>query len=117
MKRMNLTRHSALPEQECMERCEEEANGIKAILTFDELPTREEILARSSELAQFALDSGVQEAMIGGAPWLMGPLENALRRVGITPVYAFSLRESVEIEEEDGSVRKQTIFRHVGFVK
>jgi hypothetical protein len=54
--------------------------------------------------------------MIGGAPYLMAPLEVALRAHGITPLYAFSVRESVEQTQPDGSVRKIAVFRHGGFV-
>jgi hypothetical protein len=31
-------------------------------------------------------------------------------------VYAFSRRESTEAVQEDGSVRKVAVFRHLGFV-
>ena len=54
--------------------------------------------------------------MIGGAPFLMGPLEAALLKDNRVPVYAFSVRESVEAPQADGSVRKANVFRHGGFV-
>ena len=54
--------------------------------------------------------------MIGGAPFLMSPLESALLNNGIEPVYAFSTRESVEKKLPDGSVQKTNIFKHKGFV-
>ena len=46
----------------------------------------------------------------------MAALEAALREKGLTPVYAFSLRESVEETLEDGTVRKVNRFKHLGFV-
>jgi hypothetical protein len=55
--------------------------------------------------------------MIGGAPYLMGALEKALRECGFTPVYAFSKRESIDQPQPDGSVRKVAVFRHLGFVE
>jgi hypothetical protein len=55
-------------------------------------------------------------AMIGGAPFFTRALEDALNAAGITPVYAFSSRESVEEVLSDGSVRKVTVFKHRGFV-
>lgn len=58
-----------------------------------------------------------ERAMIGGALWLMAPLELALRAVGIEPLYAFSERTSAEQIQIDGSVRKVAVFRHVGFVR
>jgi hypothetical protein len=54
--------------------------------------------------------------MIGGAPFLMGPLETALRARGFSPVYAFSVRESVERTTATGAVEKTATFRHAGFV-
>jgi hypothetical protein len=54
-------------------------------------------------------------AMIGGAPWMMAALESALLDAYITPLYAFSVRESVEIAQPDGSVVKTAVFKHVGF--
>ena len=54
--------------------------------------------------------------MIGGALWLMAPLADALRRQGIEPVFAFSVREAGEQIQADGSTRKVAIFRHSGWV-
>lgn len=61
-------------------------------------------------------EEGAESAMIGGAPFLMAPLEGALRTRGVIPLYAFSVRESVEEALPDGSVRKTQVFRHAGFV-
>lgn len=58
----------------------------------------------------------IRRAMIGGAPYLMAPLEIALRDVGIRPLYAFSVRASVEKTRPDGSVEKINVFKHGGFV-
>ena len=55
-------------------------------------------------------------AMIGGALWLMAPLAAALREQGIEAVFAFSVRETEEQKQADGSVRKVAVFRHAGFV-
>lgn len=46
----------------------------------------------------------------------MSTLEKALQYTGITPVYAFSKRESKEEKLPDGSVKKINVFKHVGFV-
>lgn len=55
--------------------------------------------------------------MIGGAPYLMAPLEEALLKRGLRPVYAFSKREIVETPLPDGGVEKKMIFRHLGFIE
>lgn len=61
--------------------------------------------------------AGDISAMIGGAPYLMAPLERALRRVGVRPVYALSERASEEQVQPDGGTKKVAVFRHAGFVE
>ena len=34
-----------------------------------------------------------------------------------TDLYAFSVRESVEVHNPDGSVSKNNVFRHLGFIE
>ena len=90
---------------------------IKALLTFDTIPTVADINRRATKLAEYALESGCKRAMIGGAPYLMSALETALKAQGIAPVYAFSQRESVETVTADGIVTKTNMFKHIGFVE
>lgn len=115
---LNLTQHPSTSAQKAAgvvePRCKK---AVQQLLTFEELPTREEIQARASTLAELACHEAVDAAMIGGAPYLMSALECALYFRGITPLFAFSKRESVEEEQSDGSVRKTLVFRHVGFIK
>jgi hypothetical protein len=115
---VNLTQHEATNDQ-----CEAGVVAapynahVRALLTFDVIPTAEDIKSRAERLAEYAYNSGCKQAMIGGAPYLMSALERALKAQGITPVYAFSQRESVEVVKEDGTVVKTNMFKHVGFVK
>ena len=118
---INLTQHPGTPEQGVTDLTGEELASLKAALTFDFLPTAQEISERAEYIANLAHSrgpggDGPTAAMIGGAPYLMAPLERALRALGIEPLYAFSVRESVEQVQADGSVRKDTLFRHAGFV-
>ncbi len=137
---INLTQHPATPEQVAASVFDLPPNlrgDLSALLTFDAIPSVEEIKARAHDIAIMAAmlasgadrheesdgavaenDSGAfaLQAMIGGAPYLMAPMEAALRDNGIEPVYAFSVRESVEQAQPDGTVRKINIFRHAGFV-
>ena len=53
--------------------------------------------------------------MIGGAPYLIASLHDALVGRDIQPLYAFSKRVSVE-KKEGGEVIKTSVFKHVGFV-
>ena len=112
----NLTQHPATPEQQAAG-VVPIARPVSELLTFDTLPTREEMQERAEQLAEIVQQHGLRHGMIGGAPFFMAPLERALRSKGITPLYAFSRRESVETTEPDGSVRKTQVFRHLGFVE
>jgi len=119
---LNLTQHPATPEQVAagvVDLPADERVTLIDRLTVDALPTGSEIEARCADiatLAALASDQHPVQAMIGGAPWMMARLETALCDQGIEPVYAFSVRESIEQTNADGSVRKINVFRHTGFV-
>jgi hypothetical protein len=132
----NLTQHPATPEQVAQgvidppQKIKEE---LRQLLTFEELPTPKEVEDRAHRIVvqlknwldEIPFDPQTGEpsiyipykAMIGGAPFLMAPLEKALRESDFTPVYAFSLRVSEEKVNPDGSVVKTQVFKHLGFVE
>lgn len=115
---INLTQHQATPEQSAAGVVPASfAERLPSLLTFVGIPTPVEIRQRAEVIASLAADTGAKCAMIGGAPFFMGPLEVALHAVGIRAVFAFSDRVSVEEVQADGSVRKTAVFRHVGFAK
>lgn len=115
---LNLTQHAATAEQTEAGVVEPENKAaVQSALTFDAIPTASEMVERAAFLSRVAIDSGCKKAMIGGAPFFMAPLERALIAVGITPVYAFSVRDSKEEPDGNGGVRKVNVFRHVGFVE
>ena len=141
LKIVNLTQHTTTEEQieAGVITPRKNATAIRKALTFDKIPVKAEILERAILLAGYAEDELIQPpeyidvtddpdifgdyelppksaAMIGGAPYLMAPLEEALRNRGIQPIYAFSFRESNEQIQPDGSVKKTIEFRHIGFV-
>lgn len=131
MKILNLTQHTATPDQIAagvVEPTPEAKKRIIELLTFETLPTPFQVRGRAYEIASVAAwefvvpptetTQGVRytHAMIGDAPYLMYSLEFALRARDITPLYAFSVRESVDQVQPDGSVRKVAVFRHAGFV-
>jgi len=114
---LNLTQHQATPEQiEAGVVEPHHKSEVVSALTFESLPTLSEVKHRALKLGMIATASGCSEAMIGGAPYLMRPLEEELLGRNITPLYAFSIRESVEEIQADGSVRKVQVFRHAGWV-
>lgn len=127
MRILNLTQHRATPEQReagVFDVDEDARTDLIKLLTFDVIPSRLEVIDRARSLGEFVrsirfpadANQYTRSVMIGGAPFLMAPLEAELRRSGFEPLYAFSVRESVETTDADGAVRKTTVFRHAGFV-
>ena len=115
---INLTQHTATADQVAegvVELPEEFAKAVRELLTFNELPTREVLVVRANLIAEVAEFLGHKQAMIGGAPYLMPLLEEALKLRGVQPMYAFSTRKSIE-ETIGGEVIKRTVFAHLGFV-
>lgn len=115
---INLTQHQAIAAQAAEGVFEPKNKAtVQQLLTFETLPEKEEIRARAEALAEIAEAEGATYAMVGGAPYLMGALECALEQRGIQPLYAFSVRESIEEVLPTGEVIKKNVFRHLGFVE
>lgn len=125
---INLTQHEATADQKAEGVVDLPADQRKALteaLTFEELPSPEEITQRSNCIAALATMNGLggdadedpwpTAAMVGGAPWLMPALCRALENTGIQPLFAFSTREAVEVEQ-NGQVVKTSRFIHRGFI-
>ena len=120
---LNLTQHPASSTQIAIgvvDLAGEYLASLKDALLFDDLPDEQEIRFRAQHIAGLACmnedDQFPGQAMIGGAFWLMAPLAEALRDIGIEPLFAFSVRETEEQKQPDGSVRKVSVFRHAGFI-
>jgi len=116
---LNLTQHPATPEQVSAGVFEpQDKSEVQRLLTFDDLPSSEEVWDRARKLAQIARREGATSAMIGGAPYLMAPLEEELVQGGssVAPLYAFSVRKSVE-KVVDGQTVKASVFVHIGFYR
>ena len=115
---INLTQHDSTPEQKAQGVVEpSDKQSIRGLLTFDTIPSKEEMADRASKIAAVAVNEKYAAAMIGGAPYFMSALETALKANGVKPLYAFSVRDSVDVAQADGSVRKMMVFRHLGFVE
>ena len=115
----NLTLHRATEEQIAdgvVNLSEEKREELKRLLTYSEPPSQGLLEWDAYEIAELILGR-YNKAMIGGAPYLMRPLEEELERMGIEVFYSFSKRETEEIPQEDGTVKKVSVFRHTGFVK
>ena len=120
---VNLTQHASSAEQieaGVIDMVGKDLESLKALLTFEELPSAAEIDRRAREITRLAKDAlfgqPERKAMIGGALWLMAPLTFYLKAAGINPVFAFSKRESVE-RVVDGKTVKTNVFKHIGFVE
>ena len=119
---LNLTQHAATPDQieaGVVDLSQEERKELSHLLTFNFLPTRQEVKARAKMIAEFGVEKapdGATAAMIGGAPFLMVDLHHQLVYTKLNPCYAFSKRITVEEPQSDGSVKKSVVFKHEGFV-
>lgn len=121
MKSLNLTQHQATQDQLDAGVVQPDNNQeIQALLNFETLPTLAEIKERAEKLAEIAGElcsvNDCDQVMIGGAPFLMAQLEYEIKLLGFVPVYAFSVRESVESVNSDGTVTKVNKFKHSGFI-
>lgn len=113
---LNLTQHYATPAQRKVGVEEPVFRAqVQNLITFKEIPTEMGMKSRAQKLAHMAKQDGYSAAMIGGAPFFMGILEQELKKAGIKPVYAFSQRESSDKELSDGSIQKVSVFKHIGF--
>lgn len=93
--------------------------GCKALLDFKSLPSQETIKERASALVELVVAVAPKGAsvMVGGAPYLMPGLCQALKQEGFIPLFSFTERRSVETNLPDGSISKTAIFEHVGWVE
>ena len=127
---INLTQHPATQEQKdagVRDIAPELQAKLRQLLTFDTLPTVQELRGRAYQLFQLFEEETLNDnweaakqswpsVMIGGAPYLMSHVEECFLAEGITVRFAFSQRRSVEEQQADGSVVKRTVFVHEGFV-
>lgn len=122
MKIWNLTLHPASPEQReagVIDLPEPALSAARALLNFEELPSPGLLAHRATVIAAVVRNAAKEGdwVMIGGAPFFMAPLEKALLDDGLWPVYAFSRREVLSETQQDGTVIKKNIFRHLGFIE
>ena len=116
---LNLTQHIVTDEQVkdgVFEPHKEDKEKIKEILTFKNLPSKDDIKNRANKLRAFVITYGVDKVMIGGAPYLMSELERSLKEFNIQPLYSFTQRISIA-KNINGEKVKTSIFKHIGFVE
>ena len=89
---------------------------VKETLTFEKLPAMSDIRKAAVTLANYAKSQAATSVMVGGAPYLMRPLEEELEHLGIVYQYAFTERKTIEKANEDGTVEKTSIFVFAGWI-
>jgi len=98
---LNLTQHKATQDQlsaGVIDMFPVDQEALKALLTFNDMPTHDIMLKRANQIAKFIKNNFAKfsHAMIGGAPFFMRYLESALRTIDIKPLYAFTKHIVVE---------------------
>lgn len=115
-----MTQHALTPAQMQNNLCEfpeAQRNAIREALTIEQLPDRAELQQRAEKLAEQAAVCGARAVMIGGAPYLMPLLVQALRARRIRIFCSFSPRRSIERRRADGSVEKSAVFCYEGLIE
>jgi len=124
---INMTQHKSTKDQrkqEVIDLPEILRKDLVSLLTFNEMPSKEEIENRANSIKELALKAikiinaeGKEVAfMVGGAPYLMPSLVQELKKIGKV-LFAFSKRVTEETTLPDGSVEKKMIFKHEGFIE
>ena len=116
---LNFTQHAATAEQleaGVIDLMQHDQAALKSMLNFVGLPTADEIYERAYAIAALAENLFAETVMVGGAPFLMPVLQKALQMRGITVLYAFSERVSIE-KIVNGVVVKTNEFKHIGFIE
>lgn len=126
MKILNMTQHAPTHSQIEAGVIDpiKEKSDIKSLLTFHELPTKEQLEERALLMRVMGVDLIIKYStdpivLIGGAPWFMPYVEHEFAtQTSIKCVYSFSQRQIIQ-EKVDGDtkVKKTIVFEHVGFVK
>lgn len=124
---LNLTQHKATPSQIAdgvIDLPDDMREELIDLLTFDDIPSKRNVIETAGNIAALAYLWMLQndpnnispKAMIGGALFLICPLERALTSRGFTVVYSFSRRQSTETVLPNGTVSKTSEFKHIGWV-
>lgn len=116
----NATQHTASPEQlreGVLDTSPEVRKHLSTLLTFEEVPCVADLRDRAALVADLIQSettlTGIRSVMIGGAPYFMTHLETALKARRLTPLYAFSKRESIE---DPVTGQKTSVFKHAGWI-
>jgi len=117
---LNLTQHPATDAQidaGVVNVTEADLVTLRNALTFDEPPTRLELIRRRRIIMKIASKYNCLRVMLGGAPYLCTELDLCFSLDGYAVLYSFSKRVSIEFTDSDtGEVTKTNVFKHIGWV-
>lgn len=83
---VNLTQHIATQDQEDEGVFEpENKQVVQDLITFTSLPTKEDMIDRAKKLAEIALQSKANFAMVGGAAYFVPTLEMSFEPLVLSP--------------------------------
>ena len=92
---------------------------VKSIITFTGEIDVSVIQERAQQLSQYIaqyVDDKPCLAMVGGVPFFQMAVNVACLNHNVLPLAAYSECVSVETVQADGSLTKQNIFKHKGFI-
>lgn len=116
---LNLTQHPASAEQKEVGVVDHpKLAELKALLTFEELPTPADLVDRARAIVEL-IPPEYTKVMIGGPSWFMSTLESeiyGLTEGAVLVGHAFTFRRSVESIDDEGNVVKTSKFMHEGFI-
>ena len=113
MRILNCTNHNVTEKQIRMgiiEPDSEDKMKLQASITFDLPFSMEDIDAACTNVVTLTKKYDCTAAMIGGAPFLQGYLEQALFSEDLCAAFAFSRRRSEEKRFSDGTIKKIAFF-------
>ena len=114
---LNLTQHRCTAEQlsDGIENIpSKHQEQLEKLLTFPAGYDLTDLVTSAKALAKLAHHLRYDAAMIGGLPALVGHLGRELIALDISVGYARTERVSVDQPQPDGSVKKVSVFKHVG---
>jgi len=113
---LNLTKNVALPKQIELGVIEpKDKLEIISLITFHELPTNKDMIARAIKLSNISIAHNAEKAMIGGPEFFMCTLEHVLMENGVKPLHAF-VKKVVNEFVIDNKVVVYNTYEHIGWV-
>lgn len=117
MRILNLTQHNATAAQlqDGIENIpSKHQEQLEKLLTFPAGYDLTDLVTSAKALANLTKKLGYEAVMVGGMPSFMPILQAELVKADISVGYARTERVSIDQVQPDGSVRKVSVFKHVG---